>query len=111
MKPIVWRRLPLPTDYYAINLMGLILSRRPLTTVELRHELIHSRQQRELLYVGFFVWYVAEWLFWLLRLRSSWRAYLNISFEQEAYAHEAEPDYLARRRPYAFLRLVGSQRH
>lgn len=104
MKPIVWRRLPLPKSYYAINLFGLILTRRRLSATELRHELIHTRQQLELLYAFFFVWYVAEWLYWLIRLGDTWRAYRSIRFEREAYAHEDEPGYLARRRPYAYVR-------
>ena len=49
-------------SYYAICLFGFIFARRPLTAVELNHERIHAVQQRELLYVPFLLWYVAEWL-------------------------------------------------
>ena len=101
---VVLRRLPLPQSYYAINLFGIVFARRPLSGEEMRHELIHSRQQRELLYVFFFLWYGAEWLWGLLRYRSWWQAYRQIRFEREAYRHEADVSYLEHRPPYQFLR-------
>ena len=46
--------------------------------------------------------YVAEWLYRLARRRGdSYRAYLDISFEREAYRHAADPGYLATRRHFA----------
>ena len=40
---------------------------------------------------AFYVWYVLEWL---IRLFMRGNAYRNISFEREAYANEANPEYL-----------------
>ena len=70
--------------------------------MELNHELIHVAQQRELLYLPFFIWYVAEWLSLLCEYRDMEKAYLNIRFEQEAYRHERDLDYLSNRRHYCY---------
>lgn len=57
---------------------------------------------RELLYLPFYLLYIFEWLFRLLQTRNFLRAYHNISFEREAYAHQDETDYLLRRRCFAW---------
>lgn len=90
--------------YYAINIFGVVLARReygPLSQVDLNHEYIHTLQQRELLWLPFYLLYLAEWLFWLLRLRSASKAYLRISFEREAYRHQRQLDYRHHRRHFA----------
>lgn len=70
----------------------------------LRHERIHLRQQAELLVLPFYIWYLTEYLVLRLRLPHS-AAYRRIRFEREAYAHENDPTYLAKRRPWAFLNV------
>ncbi len=95
-------RFLLGRNYYAICLFGFVFSRRPLTDVELNHELIHAAQQRELLYLPFFLWYVLEWLFLFLKYRNSELAYFHIRFEQEAYRHQHDLSYLERRRHYRY---------
>ena len=97
------RKLPFGGDFLAINLCGLIFAVRDLTPEELNHERIHTAQQRELLFLPFFLWYVAEWLVLMVRYRNGIEAYYRIRFEREAYRHQAEPDYLARRRHYRYL--------
>jgi hypothetical protein len=101
------RFIPFGT-FLAINLFGLIFVRKghKLTEVDLRHESIHTRQMRELLYVPFYVLYVLEWLVRLIQHRHFMRAYLSISFEREAYAHQYEPDYLQQRHHFAWLRYL-----
>lgn len=79
----------------------MIFAKQRLSPSEWRHEHIHTLQQRELLFVGFFVWYIVEWLVRLLQYRNAKRAYLNISFEREAYAHERDKDYEQQRHHYA----------
>ena len=100
----VLTHFPLGGGFFAINLFGLIFAKRPLTPVELNHERIHSRQQRELLYIPFFVWYVAEWLLFCVKLKNPTAAYFRIRFEREAYRHERDLDYLRRRRLWAVFR-------
>ena len=69
----------------------------------MRAERIHTAQQRELLFLPFFLWYVAEWLVLMVRYRNGIEAYYRIRFEREAYRHQAELDYLACRRHYRYL--------
>lgn len=72
----------------------------------LNHERIHLRQQLELLILPFYVWYGLEYLWRRLRSGSHDAAYRAISFEREAYAHDADPGYLRRRRFWAFLKYI-----
>lgn len=111
--------------FLAINLFGIIFVRkgRAFAPVDLNHERIHTRQMRELLYVPFYLIYIAEWL---VRLAQTFlptreadasapanhparreasrllRAYRRISFEREAYTHQSEPSYLSNRAPWAW---------
>lgn len=99
--------LPLP-GFAAMNLFGVLLVRRDaqLTDRLLRHEAIHTAQMRELLYLPFYLLYLAEWL---VRLTRGGNAYRQVSFEQEAYAHEQEEDYLASRRPFAWREYLKAR--
>ena len=70
----------------------------------LRHGFIHFRQQLELLILPFYVLYLMNYLLNLMVFREHDRAYRNILFEREAYANEANPEYLKHRRYFAWLR-------
>lgn len=96
---VIYNRLLPPKGFKAINLFGVVLVRKGcrMTAADLNHEAIHTAQMRELLYVPFYVLYVLEWLWLLPRYPKRHEAYRNISFEREAYAHQAEPDYLKAR--------------
>ncbi|WP_350287881.1 hypothetical protein [uncultured Croceitalea sp.] len=74
--------------------------------VLINHERIHLQQQKEMLVVFFYLWYLCEWLFRTLLYLNSYRAYQNISFEREAYTNEENFDYLKNRRPYNFLKYI-----
>ncbi len=74
--------------------------------VLINHERIHLQQQKELLWFIFFLWYVVEFLIKLGHYRHPHTAYRNISFEREAYQHEADLDYLQNRRWFGFLRFL-----
>lgn len=103
MKIIYNRFLPFK-GFAAINLCGVVFARRecrPLSATTLNHEAIHTAQMRELLYVGFYLCYLVEWL---ARLFRNGNAYRNISFEREAYANQLDPDYLMARRRWAMWR-------
>ena len=105
MKVLLNNIIPLGS-YVAINLFGLVLSRRPLSKVERNHEYIHTLQQRELLWVGFYLWYMIEWMIKLCVRRSAKRAYFTISFEREAYAHQRDLDYRHHRPFWAWRKLL-----
>ncbi|WP_228236132.1 hypothetical protein [Allomuricauda sp. M10] len=74
--------------------------------VLINHERIHLRQQRELLILPFYILYISEWLLRTLLYLDSYRAYQNISFEREAYAHEKDMQYLEKRKTFGFLRYL-----
>ena len=63
---------------------------------------IHAAQQRELLYIPFFLWYGIEWLLLFFKYRDWEQAYVHIRFEQEAYPHQGDLDYLNHRRHYRY---------
>ena len=107
MRIIRSRFLP-AKGFLAINLFGFCFCRREavITRRVLNHEGIHTAQMRELLFVGFYLLYVVEWLYRLIRLRSRLDAYMTISFEREAYAHDADYDYLTKRRHFAWTKCL-----
>ena len=87
----------------AINLFGILFVRgnARIDDRTIRHETIHTAQMKEMLYVGFYIWYVTEWI---IRLLMKGNAYRNISFEREAYANEEHIDYLESRKRFAWLK-------
>ena len=87
MKITISYYIPLK-GFIAINLFGLIVARKdglPLSELILHHEAMHTKQIKELLYVGFYIWYIVEWLVRLLYIRNFRKAYNAISFEKEAF--------------------------
>lgn len=103
---IITKHVPFSSQFLAINLFGVILSRRTLDSIELRHELIHTRQQMEMLFIFFYLFYIVEWLVRYIVMRNGIRAYENISFEREAYRRMYEVDYLKRRPFFAWMKYL-----
>ena len=101
-KVILIKRLPIGRGFFAICLFGFIFAIKPLSATEFNHESIHAAQQRELLYIPFFLWYGLEWLFYYLKYRDLLKAYYHIRFEQEAYRHEKDLHYLEKRKHYHY---------
>ena len=104
MKVIINRILPIGRKYYAINLCGVVFAKGPCDAVTLNHEAIHTAQIKELLVLGFYLWYVAEWLYKAVKYKGLHAGYRNISFEREAYANGSNLSYLSSRKSFAFLR-------
>lgn len=83
--------------YKAINLFGIIFARKsacPLSDEDKNHEAIHTAQMKELLYVPFYFMYLIDWAFHGFKYR-------RITFEQEAYTHQGDAEYLEKRELYA----------
>lgn len=99
------KKHPFGGNYLAINLFEFIFTLRDLDKVELNHELIHSAQQKELLYLPFFIWYGIEWVILYLKYKNWTKAYYHIRFEREAYHHEHHLDYLKRRKHFNYISL------
>lgn len=71
--------------------------------VLLQHERIHFRQQKELLFVFFYLFYALDFLRNLFRFRgNAQQAYRCICFEQEAYTFEHDATYLNSRKLFAW---------
>ena len=104
MKVIYNNIIPFP-GYKAINLFGVLFVRKGCTMSEkdINHEAIHTAQMKEMLYIGFYVWYIVEWL---IRLFKKGNAYRNICFEAEAYDNDDNLTYLATRPRFAWWKYI-----
>lgn len=98
--------IPFGKSYVAINLFGVVFAKEKLSESFLLHEKIHTAQLRELLFVGFYIIYIMEWLARLIIYRSLHKAYVSVSFEQEAYRNQHVKNYLAKRKHYAWIRYL-----
>jgi len=72
--------------------------------VILNHEHIHIRQAIELLVIPFYILYLGEFFIRRISSKSKFEAYRKISFEQEAYSHDDNLQYLKSRSPYSFIK-------
>ena len=90
-------------NFLAICLFGFIFAKRALNPIEYNHERIHAAQQRELLYLPFFIWYGIEWLILFVKYRDWMKAYYNVRFEKEAYNHQKDLQYLKNRKHYHYI--------
>jgi hypothetical protein len=94
----------LPADAMAIFPFILLKkSRLPITKTLIQHERIHLKQQIELLFIPFYLWYFAEYIYFRIKFKNHQKAYLNIRFEKEAYKHQCTIDYLSKRKFWAFI--------
>jgi hypothetical protein len=72
----------------------------------MKHERIHARQQLEMAWLFFFVWYILEFIVRFAIYRDHMRAYQSLSHEREAYQHGSDPDYLKKRKAYAWVKYL-----
>lgn len=105
MKIIINNILP-PKGFKCINLFGILFCRKQLNEIDINHETIHTKQGQELLWIGFYLWYLIEYLIRLIIYRDTWMAYKNISFEREAYYNQSDLFYLNRRKHYSWFKCI-----
>lgn len=74
--------------------------------VFMNHEKIHLQQQIEMLVIPFYLWYGIAFLLRWWRYRNWDKAYMNISFEREAYANEKDLHYLQSRSFWKFWNYI-----
>lgn len=106
---IIYNSLIPIKGFSAINLFGVVFARnefKELNQRTLNHEAIHTAQMKELLYIGFYLWYLVEWLVKLFRYGRK-GAYKNISFEREAYTNQYTYDYLSKRECYDWWKNIS----
>ena len=106
MKVIQNKLIPFGKRYAAINLFGVVFAKCRLSKQEKNHEYIHTLQQRELLFVGFYIIYIIEWALRLIQYRNAFKAYRNISFEREAYDRMNDLNYALKRKIFAWRMYI-----
>ncbi len=106
MKIIHNKYIPFGKDMIAINLFGIIFTKRKLSRVDQNHEYIHTLQQIELLFAFFYLLYVIEWIVRVIQTRSFIKGYLRISFEREAYENQRNMGYRKTRSLFAWYKYL-----
>jgi hypothetical protein len=108
--------------FTAINLFGVVFIRKEILPQHditlhdwdkmLNHEMIHTAQMKELLYVPFYLLYGIEWLIRFAMYRNAKKAYRNISFEREAYDNQDNFGYIIDkyRKPYVFIKYLKTRK-
>ena len=98
-----------PKGFYGITLFPFIFlidKNLKNDSILIHHEKIHLQQQKEMCIIFFYIFYGVEWFIKLLKYKSKHSAYLNISFEREAYQNGINIHYLKTRKPWAFLNYL-----
>jgi hypothetical protein len=70
----------------------------------INHEKIHFCQQLELLIVPFYIFYLLNYLWNIIRFKNHTEAYYNLCFEKEAYANDTDGSYIQARKMYSWLK-------
>lgn len=92
----------------------------------IQHEIIHAKQQTEMLYIFFYIWYLLEYIIrfiyfffiYLFRktsfiasiLNAIECAYYNLLFEKEAYSNQTNIIYINNRKPFNWINYGKSRR-
>jgi|TARA_X000001388_G_scaffold56106_1_gene41341 hypothetical protein len=95
-----------PIDINAIAFGPFVWSRGVMDEQLKNHETIHYHQQLELLFVGQWLLYVFYWLKGLITYKDGAVAYVESPFEREAYANDANLDYLKGRERFAWRKYI-----
>lgn len=95
----------MPKGFVGITLFPFIfLKKKDLKQdlILINHEKIHLKQQKELLIIFFYLFYVLEWSIKMFTYKNSYLTYQNLSFEREAYQNENNLSYLKNRKTWNF---------
>jgi hypothetical protein len=71
--------------YSGITIFPFIFVNDKSDKTLIAHEKVHYWQQLAWLIIPFFIWYLIQYLFYLIKFRNADLAYLSISFERDAY--------------------------
>ena len=94
-----------PKGFKGITILNMIFVRKNAIINDsfIRHETVHWEQQKEMLIVLFYLWYVVEYIIRLIAYRSHNKAYKSIMFEKEAYTLEHNESMFDAREHYDWL--------
>lgn len=101
--------------YKLMNFFGIIFQRNDtkVTEEEYNHEKIHLKQMQEMLWIGFYLWYVLEYIciMFSFKHRRQNDKYHDVSFEEEAYDNDQNLDYCKTRKHYAWFKYIKIGSH
>lgn len=94
-------------SYTTINLFGILFTKSDyLSPTTINHEHIHTKQMLELLIVGYYLWYIIEYIIVCFCHKKQNDAYHDISFEEEAHNNDNNLHYLDNRKHFAWWKYV-----
>ena len=94
-------------SYTTINLFGILFTKSNyLSPATINHERIHTKQMLELLIVGYYLWYIIEYIIVRFCHKKQNDAYHDISFEEEAHNNDNNLHYLDNRKHFAWWKYV-----
>ena len=99
----------IPKKYIGLTIYPFIFLKNDALkhdAVLINHEKIHLKQQAELLWIFFFIWYYIEFIVRFIQYKNWDLAYRNISFEREAYQNEINLNYLLTKKRFDFLQYL-----
>lgn len=108
MKIIINKIIPFK-GYKAITFWPFIFARKELDKYALNHENIHGEQQKELLVIPFYIFYILEYIIKLCITFSTSKAYHFVSFEQEANRYDHDLNYIKHRTHYNWIKRIFKQ--
>lgn len=88
-----------------ITVWPFIITTKDVDQHTINHELIHMKQQLECFWIGFFIIYIAHFLYNYYLSRKTETSYRCICFEREAYYNNSGW-YLDVRKPYYWIRYL-----
>ena len=95
-----------PIDVGAFSFFIIVASRGKISDRTKRHEIIHYRQQLEMLFIFQWIMYGLFHLRGLLTGLNGNEAYYMNPFEVEAYENDSDEYYLNNRKPYAWIKYL-----
>ena len=98
----IWLSKLAPINISAITLGPFVVSVDEMSDTTKNHETIHWQQYIDLCVIGFPILYFTFWLIGLLKYKNGTMAYIRIPFEQEAYTHQENLEYLQSRKRWSW---------
>jgi len=97
-----------PIEAYAVAFFIFIWCKGEISGSLRRHELIHWKQQLELLFVFQWILYISFWLVLWVYHKDRVKAYRLNPFELESYENQSDKLYLKMRRTFAWRHYIKS---
>lgn len=103
---VINKIIPFP-GFPACTILFWLFCRHQPSETTITHENIHFRQELEMIFIFFYLWYAIEYVVRLLQYLDFHQAYRNISLEREAYTQQNSPTYLSTRPLYSWIHYLS----